>query len=373
MKQAFACIFIFLLFSQICSAQDLVPFKDSDNKYGYKDRNTDQVVVPAKYRKTFGFRDAPFARVYLGSKYGLVNKKGEEVLPCEYDALSVSKTRELIHLKKDPYWALVNWNFETIIDFDNENERKTVIEENGLIERWIDEKYGFVNLLGEEVIPVKFDKVSRFQHHGSIVSLGDKVAVVSSENKMILELEFSEINYQRGYLIAKKDQFYGLYDTLGNTLEEPIYDEIEIFSEGKIIVKKAGACSLWENGIKTPTVCRRFVDAPDIPAKFRDCTVEEDVKAGGNCAAREIISSIYASLKYPPIAKENNIEGLLVISVTIDVDGIPIDLEVKRALGGGCEEEALRVIKGFKWEVPAQHKGEFVRSKINIPIRFKLE
>ena len=66
-------------------------------------------------------------------------------------------------------------------------------------------------------------------------------------------------------------------------------------------------------------------------------------------------------------------EGRVVLQLTISPIGNITDIEVKKSLGSGCDEEAIRLIEeGPKWE-PASLDGVNVQSKIKIRIKFELD
>lgn len=82
---------------------------------------------------------------------------------------------------------------------------------------------------------------------------------------------------------------------------------------------------------------------------------------------------ISKNIKYPIRAIEKNIEGKVMVSFVVDKKGEIIDVEAKNDIGGGCKEEAERVIKNCpKWN-PAKQRGKTVKVRMNIPIIFKLE
>lgn len=361
MKRVFACFCILLFLSQVSAAQDLVPFQDSDKKCGYKDAKTGRIVVPAKFEKVAKFRDdQQFALVVMDSKRGLINRKGDLVLACKHDFLLRSKKEGVYHLRIDDKWALLNSDLETIVDFVS--EKKVRVEKNGLLLITKNGKCGFWNSQAETVVPLVFDKAGRFKHGGSIVWSNGKAGVISPRNKIILPNQFSDLYHSAGYIIANENGLYGIYDTLGNTLQQPRYQEISKFSDGKFFVKKGDRRGYWENGVETLYEQKPLIEQPDVPAKFRK---------SGNPA--ELIETFYASMRYPPHAKEEGVEGLVVITCIIDVDGTTMNHEVTRGIGGGCEEEVIRVLKTMKWEEPAMHEGEYVRTILTFPARFKLE
>jgi protein TonB len=84
------------------------------------------------------------------------------------------------------------------------------------------------------------------------------------------------------------------------------------------------------------------------------------------------IAAIQRELHYPEIAQKAGIEGMVVVQFVVDENGNPIDLEVTKGLSGGCNEEALRVIREHARFKPGQQRGKAVRVRFSIPVRFKL-
>lgn len=79
------------------------------------------------------------------------------------------------------------------------------------------------------------------------------------------------------------------------------------------------------------------------------------------------------NMKYPPIARDNNIQGRVYVSFVVEKNGKITDVRVLRGIGGGCDEEAIRVVKSMpKWSAGKQ-RGKPVRVRFNLPILFKLQ
>lgn len=91
------------------------------------------------------------------------------------------------------------------------------------------------------------------------------------------------------------------------------------------------------------------------------------------CADIEMLKFIYSNLKYPAMARKKKIEGMVVISYYIEADGSISEAKVKRDIGGGCGEEALRLVNSMPKWIPAKSNGEPVRAQFNLPVKFKLE
>lgn len=78
-------------------------------------------------------------------------------------------------------------------------------------------------------------------------------------------------------------------------------------------------------------------------------------------------------VRYPAIAKENGIEGTVVIQFVVTSSGDINRVQVARGIGGGCDEEAVRVVKSMPNWKPGKHNGKAVPVSFTLPIRFKLE
>ena len=81
---------------------------------------------------------------------------------------------------------------------------------------------------------------------------------------------------------------------------------------------------------------------------------------------------IQNALQYPEFAKANNIQGKVFLSFIVEKNGQLTDIKVDRKVGGGLDEEAIRVLKlSPRWN-PGIQNGRPVRVKYNIPINFSL-
>lgn len=84
------------------------------------------------------------------------------------------------------------------------------------------------------------------------------------------------------------------------------------------------------------------------------------------------IRYLQENLKYPQMARESGIQGRVFLTFVVERDGSITDVKVLRGIGGGCDEEAIRVIQNMpKWN-PGKQRGKPVRVQFNMPILFKL-
>ena len=85
-------------------------------------------------------------------------------------------------------------------------------------------------------------------------------------------------------------------------------------------------------------------------------------------------AAFYAYLKenlnYPTLAKRNGIQGIVFVRFVVEKDGSITQAQAIRGIGGGCDEEAVEVIKQSpKWNIGKQ-RGRPVRVAMTVPIRF---
>ena len=71
---------------------------------------------------------------------------------------------------------------------------------------------------------------------------------------------------------------------------------------------------------------------------------------------------IVENTKYPAIAMENGVEGIVVIGFMVNTDGTLSDLKVEKFVDPDLEKEALRVVSGMPAWLPAE-KGGCVKMK----------
>jgi protein TonB len=126
-------------------------------------------------------------------------------------------------------------------------------------------------------------------------------------------------------------------------IDEPIEEVIELMPEEEV------SCTFG-------TGCFAFLE-------------QEATPKGG---MKVFYSYLAKSLNYPRMAVNERIEGKVFIGFSIDKDGSIINTRVLRGIGGGCDEEALRILRNApKWQ-PAKQRGRIVRQKLTMPITFKL-
>lgn len=91
---------------------------------------------------------------------------------------------------------------------------------------------------------------------------------------------------------------------------------------------------------------------------------------GGQVA---MVNYLSKNVKYPKTAIREKVTGVVYVRFDIDTDGSIGNVQtVNKYIGGGLEEEAIRVVKKMPNWNPGREKGELVRVRFVLPVSFKL-
>ena len=88
---------------------------------------------------------------------------------------------------------------------------------------------------------------------------------------------------------------------------------------------------------------------------------------------QKLMEFVAKNIKNPQIARETGIQGRVFVGFVVEPDGSVSNVKVLRGIGGGCDEEAMRVVKSMpKWK-PGKQRGKAVRVSYMLPVNFKLQ
>lgn len=91
---------------------------------------------------------------------------------------------------------------------------------------------------------------------------------------------------------------------------------------------------------------------------------------GGETALFQYLSD---HIRYPQMAKEAGISGKVYLTFVVDTNGAISNIEVLKGIGGGCDEEAVRVLRNMPRWNPGKNNGRPVRVHFNLPVSFTLK
>ncbi len=142
-----------------------------------------------------------------------------------------------------------------------------------------------------------------------------------------------------------------------------------------ILCLLAGSTIYAQDGMSADTTI--YVVSEQAP-RFPGCEQLDTTEAViYECAQSNLLRFIYDNVRYPFEAREQNISGTVVASFVVEKDGTVSDAKVIKDIGGGCGEEVLRIVNAMnevfiRWK-PGMKAGVPVRTRFNLPVRFRLE
>lgn len=91
---------------------------------------------------------------------------------------------------------------------------------------------------------------------------------------------------------------------------------------------------------------------------------------GGENALMHFLAT---NIHYPQLAKETGIQGYVHLKFVVEPTGLIDRVQIVRGIGGGCDQEAVRVIKSMPRWNPGKQMGKPVRVAFSLAVNFRLE
>lgn len=83
------------------------------------------------------------------------------------------------------------------------------------------------------------------------------------------------------------------------------------------------------------------------------------------------LGALYLHIEYPEAAAQAGIQGRLLLEFVVEADGRPTDIRVRQSLHPLCDSAAVRALRQVAF-VPGRQRGEAVRVRMRLPVRFRL-
>lgn len=91
---------------------------------------------------------------------------------------------------------------------------------------------------------------------------------------------------------------------------------------------------------------------------------------GGELALRKYLGE---NIRYPEMAKENDIQGTVYVRFVVDTDGSVKNVEIMRGVDPLLDKEAIRVVSTLPKFKPGKQRGKAVKVSHQVPIKFQLQ
>ena len=193
-------------------------------------------------------------KVMQNGKYGLINLNGKQILPCEYDNITVIQGIEnSLIIEKNGQKGLCNDSGSVLIE-PQYTEIKNLGEtyKDGYITVNSEGKYGVISATKQQILENKFDEIKQI-YLGSnyLVIEGGKEKLVNSSGETLIENGFDDIksNTTRGVIFVLNN-LYGEMSTSGEILIEAKYQDLKQVKEGIYIAKQNDKYGIIDESIQ---------------------------------------------------------------------------------------------------------------------------
>ncbi|MGZ3811256.1 MAG: energy transducer TonB [Mucilaginibacter sp.] len=217
-----------------------------------------------------------------------------------------------------------------------------------------------LSLIGIAITGSLFAQTKQVTKTDQVSSIKERYDVLLSDTN-IRQGDYALLS-RSGKLIRKgfyknnqKDSIWTSYDYA----REPqvIYD----YTKKKLVLYKK---SIWDNN-KT--------DEYDVISGTDTVKMKLDQPPVYLNGDGELFNVAVMKTRYPARAKEKNIQGKVIIAFTVDSNGHASNYKIKKGIGGGCDEEALRVLQLVKGDwLPGMLNGKPVTVEFETSFSFTL-
>ena len=189
-------------------------------------------VIPIIYEEML--MDSNLVKLKKDGKWGLFDFNGKQILPIEYDAISTYSREKLIQATKGDQLKFMNTSGKLL--FEKAKKVYTINGCNdGMIRCKVNDKYGYLDLTGNEMIVTRYDDANDFIN--GLAKVGKKTTAsgniilygfIDKKGIEIIPLIYPSANlglFQFGLIKAKDPETnrYGYYDKTGKWVLPPTY------------------------------------------------------------------------------------------------------------------------------------------------------
>ena len=238
-----------------------------------------------------------------------------------------------------------------------------------------DGKWGFIDKKGKIVVPLIFDAVDPFRGERAIVKKGQEFFLIDRLGEKMTNT-YDSIYHQVNFYVVLSDSLYGYVDSLGTKIISPTYEDVGFYYDDMFTIKKNNKWGNLVDGKENFDNPKLFFAAPEVRPNFsKECESLEDMVERKKCSDQAMLSTLYRNIKYPKTARNNGFEGTAVIQFVIDTTGTAVNHKIIRKVGGGIEEESLRVSETFltNWYKCGTQDGLPINTVFYLPVKFRLE
>lgn len=187
-------------------------------KEGLIDTNGNVILNPI-YDEISGYYHNGYMRVRNKGKTGIINKDGEVIIALEYDNIS-DENNGLFLAKKSKKYGMINTNGQIIIPFDYSSLR---FFKEGLALSYNDKMSQFINKKNEIVIKPKseFNFKGSFSNNLAIITKNKKFGYMNIKGEIIIPIIYDKaLPFEKNRAIVKKDGILLIINDKGEEIND---------------------------------------------------------------------------------------------------------------------------------------------------------
>ena len=215
------------------------PFKADDGRYGYKAE--DVVVIKPQYGMAFPFRNGVAIVANRRKKRALINFRNERVIDFVYDKVVWidKENRNMLSCGSgsEKSFYLYNIHGEKIVEGIVRGVKK--VGDNYIFvttNRYDNYKFGILSSEGKILITPLYDKITPKEDDKFVLQYGGRTKTIKLDSDTWKTNLVSELS--PGMFVAERMLFFGVVDSLGNTILPFEYTKIERFSDNYISIEQ---------------------------------------------------------------------------------------------------------------------------------------
>ena len=191
-----------------------------------------QIIDSLEYTDYKAFNVDGYCPVSRNDQWGLINKKGQEIIAPRYGSLKLIGDKCIVNTNGK--FGIVSLTNEILMPFDYD---RIEINSNNILRAKKDGQYAFYDINTFKRLSPTYPNVSKIEEgYYHTKSLDGKYTIYNSKVEKLTELDVDKLEYVSNnlwkYRINKK---WGLIDVNGNRITDPDYDLMNRFQEGLIL------------------------------------------------------------------------------------------------------------------------------------------
>lgn len=212
-------------------------------EWGFMD-TTGQVVIKPQYTFVQNM-SKEVGMVKKGNKWGMVSRRGDLLIPCQYDGVEfLENTDEKIIkvYKQEPKYGLIDTLGQLAVgavydEIGSFSEGRLAVSQNNL--------WGFVDAEGKEVVPCRYKEVKNFSEGLAAVRQDNKWGFINKQGEVEIGFRYRRAgNFKEGVAWVSTERGYGYIDIAERFVIEPGFSRAYDFFQGRARVEVGGAFGL---------------------------------------------------------------------------------------------------------------------------------